>query len=61
MHGKSTKPARSKGNKFSGDSLDFNVKGGGNALGGGVLKVKSFPGGSKPKGFESTPIPTSEQ
>ena len=61
MSGPNTKPSKSAGNKFSGDSLDFNVKGGGNALGGGVLKVKSFPGSKKPEGFASTPIPTNEQ
>ena len=62
MHGKSTKPGRgSKGNTMGGDSLDFTVKGGANALGGGVIKVKPFPGSKKPHGFESTPIPKNEQ
>ena len=62
-HGsKSEKPARgSKGNTMGGDTLNFNIKVGDNGLGGGVLKVKSFPGSKKPQGFESTPIPTNEQ
>jgi hypothetical protein len=62
MSGPSTKPAQGKGNKFSGDSLNFSA-GKGNGLGGGTLNnvPGNFAGSKKPKGFESKPIPTNEQ